>query len=106
MGKEQEMNLSGEWQLELKFLVGVASHSLQLEQDGTEVRGRYRSQYGEQDITGSVSDDGTIDLRTGVHYQACGAGYTFQGRVDSDTMTGQVDLGEYWTASWRAQRHS
>ena len=37
------MNLSGEWRLELKFLLGEASHSLHLEQEGGEVRGRYRA---------------------------------------------------------------
>ena len=98
------MDLSGEWKLELKFLLGEASHSLQLKQDGDQVRGRYRSQYEEQDITGSVGEDGAVRLRSGVHYEACGASYTFQGRVEDDLMEGEVDLGEYWKGSWRAVR--
>ncbi|HJP30890.1 MAG TPA: hypothetical protein QGF95_10085 [Candidatus Latescibacteria bacterium] len=98
------MDLSGEWQLELKFLLGEASYQLSLDQADGGVSGRYRSQYGEQDISGSVGADGAVQLRTGVHYQACGAGYTFTGRIDGDRMTGEVDLGEYWKASWSATR--
>jgi L-seryl-tRNA(Ser) seleniumtransferase len=98
------MSVSGDWRLDLRFLMGEASHSLHLEQDGDGVSGRYRSQYGEQDISGSLSADGSVRLRTWVHYQACGAGYTFTGRIDGDRMEGEVDLGEYWRGNWSAER--
>ena len=98
------MSVSGDWRLDLRFLMGEASHSLHLEQDGDGVSGRYRSQYGEQDITGSVTEAGAVHLRTGVHYQACGDSYTFQGNGDGDLMEWEVDLGEYWKGSWRAER--
>ena len=98
------MDLTGDWKLTLTFLLGEATHALQLEQTGSDVQGRYRTQYGDQEIRGRVEADGTVRLRSGVHYQACGAGYAFTGRLEGDTMAGQVGLGEFWSARWRAER--
>jgi hypothetical protein len=100
------MNLSGDWTLELDFLLGKASHALQLEQNGDVVTGRFRSQYGEQQMTGNVQADGRIHLRSSVHYQACGAPYIFHGRATGDHMEGELSLGEFWTAAWRADRQT
>jgi hypothetical protein len=32
--------------------------------------------------------------------------YTFTGKVAGETMSGDVDLGEYGRARWTARRHS
>jgi hypothetical protein len=98
------MDLSGDWRLEVTFLRGTASHSLHLEQEGERVRGRYRTQYGEQDIAGHVDGDGTVHLRSSVHHEACGAPYLFTGTAQDACLAGDLALGEYWTARWRAER--
>jgi hypothetical protein len=98
------MNLSGNWTLELEFLLGKASHALWLEQEGDDLRGRFRSQYGEQDINGTLRADAAVQLRSSVHYEACGAPDIFHGRVTGDQMQGELSLGEFWTAGWSARR--
>ena len=98
------MSLRGNWALEVSFVLGTATHSLQLEDDGGQLSGRYRTQYGEQDLSGEVDGDGHVRLRSAVSYQACGAGYAFTGQVSGDRMEGELHLGEYWTASWTAAR--
>ncbi len=98
------MSLSGDWKLELDFLLGAASHTLHLEQSGADVVGRFRTQYGDQEIRGTVSDDGSVLLRSSVHYQACGAPYIFRGQLAKEQMAGELSLGEFWTARWQARR--
>ena len=62
-------DLSGEWRFDLTFLRGSAQHSARLQQEGDQLRGTYRSQFGEQEITGQV-DGSTVRLHTGVRHQA------------------------------------
>lgn len=102
------MDVGGDWQLQVKFLVGKATHALHLQQDAQQIHGRFRSQYGDQEVRGSIDDNGVVQLRSSVHFQACGAPYnflgSFSGQVDGDSMSGQLSLGEFWTAEWRAER--
>lgn len=98
------MNLSGNWTLELEFLLGKATHALRLEHEGDDVSGRFRSQYGDSEINGTLSPDGVVQLRSSVHYEACGAPYIFRGRVADDDMHGELSLGEFWSAGWSARR--
>ena len=96
-------DLNGNWSFEIEFLWGAARHSATLTQDGEALSGTYRSQYGVQEISGTV-DGQRIRLRTGVRHQACGAGYGFAGSVSGNHMEGDLALGEYWTARWQARR--
>jgi D-glucosaminate-6-phosphate ammonia-lyase len=98
-------DLNGSWDIRLDFLQGEARHSAQLELEGEELKGRYRSQYGEQEIHGRVQGD-AVEMRVGIHYQACGCSYGFKGKVEGDVIRGKVDMGEYWTGSWEARKVS
>ena len=100
------MDVSGDWRLCLTFVLGEATHSLHLTQDDGQVQGRYRTQFDEREIRGRVDADGRVTLRSGVHYQACGAGYAFEGRLQGDVMEGTVGLGEFGSARWRAERQA
>ena len=98
-------DLSGSWEVRLEFLLGEARHAMHLGQEGEELKGRYRSQFGEQQVQGRVCGD-EVEMRVGIGYQACGASYGFVGKLAGDVMKGEVDLGEYWTAQWEAKKVS
>ena len=93
----------GTWVVELEFLRGTATHSMVLEQQGERLTGRYRSRYGEQDLEGWIRGD-RVEMRVGIYWQGVGAAYRFEGTCAEDRMEGRVDLGEYWSAAWRARR--
>lgn len=95
--------LNGNWKVGIKFLRGEARHSVQLAQDGQELKGRYRSQYGEQEVRGRVIGD-QVEMEVGIYYQGVGATYRFRGRCEGKTLRGEVELGEYGTATWEAER--
>ena len=96
--------LTGHWHVDIDFVRGAARHTLQLEQEGDQLRGRYRSPYAEYEATGTVSADGAVELSVPVAYQHVGARYAFRGTASGDAMSGELDLGEYWTAAWKATR--
>ena len=97
------VNVAGTWTLRLRFLYGEAVHTVTLEQDGDRLSGRYRGQFSTSDVQGSVH--GTeIEMRAALRHEASSVFYAYTGQVDGDTMRGTVDLGEYWTAEWTAER--
>ena len=97
------MNVAGDWTIHLRFLYGEATHSVTLKQNGDQLSGRYRGQFSSSDATGCVH--GTeITFRAALRHQASSAPYAYTGIVDGDTMGGTVDMGEYWTGQWTAQR--
>ncbi len=96
-------DLSGSWEIDLQFVRGRARHTVVLEQDGADLSGQYRSQFGEQALRGKVQGD-QVEMHVGISYQHVGAHYAFRGQVDGGRMAGQVDLGEYWSGTWAARR--
>ena len=96
-------NLNGEWDMWIQFLSGEARHSLQIEQDGEVLSGTYRSQYGAEPLQGNVQGN-VVQLQTDVRYEGQGVGYRFEGIINDPEIQGDLDLGEYWQASWKAKK--
>jgi len=94
--------LTGHWLLEICFVRGAARCALELEQEGDQLRGRYRSSYAQYPATGAVAADGSVELHVPVSYQHVGTQYTFRGALAGDALCGEVDLGEYWSGTWKA----
>lgn len=88
------VDISGDWRVEMKFVFGEAVHSMHAEQQGGEVKGRYRTQYGQRDLSGRVSGK-RVTLR---------GRYELTGSVDGDTMRGTASAGAEWPATWTARR--
>lgn len=97
------VNVAGNWTIHIRFLRGEACHAVTLEQDGDRLTGRYRGQFSTSDVQGSVH--GTeIEMRAALRHETSSASYAYTGRVEGDSMRGTVELGEYWTAEWSAER--
>ena len=96
-------DLNGEWDMRIQFLSGEAQHSLRFEQDGDVLSGAYRSQYGTEPLQGSVRGN-VVRIQTDIRYEGQGVGYRFEGIINEDEIQGDLDLGEYWQASWEAKR--
>ena len=97
-------NISGQWDVQMEYLLGKAKHSLVFEQKGGEVMGTHMGEFLASDLRGSVSGD-EVWFRSSHKYEGTRIGYDFLGKLDGDTITGEVDLGEYGKAKFIAQRH-
>jgi D-glucosaminate-6-phosphate ammonia-lyase len=98
-----DCDVSGEWELRTRYVLGESRHGLALEQSGGALAGTCRSCYEGAAVTGSVAGK-DIEFRVNLGYQAIRTEYVFRGTVDGDTMGGTVTLGEYGQAEWSARR--
>ena len=98
-------NVDGYWDVEIDFELSPAEHSLTFEQNGETLAGYHRGDRTGGNLSGYV--EGNNAVFTSRHrYEGAGFGFTFNGTVDGDSMAGEVDLGEYFRAPFKATRHS
>ena len=97
--------VAGDWRVEIAFCLGRAQHSVHWRQDGEAISGRYQSSYGTHEASGAVDGD-QICFRYEMAPRPNSMTATFVGRIEGDRMRGEVDLGEYGSATWSARRAS
>lgn len=97
-------NVSGRWEVEIKYAAGSATHSVHLQQNGNRLEGIHQGNFLTRDISGTISGD-TVSLASNVtERHGDSLNYRFSGRVTEDTMSGSLDMGEYLAATWTARR--
>jgi uncharacterized pyridoxal phosphate-dependent enzyme len=97
-------SLSGGWEVEIKYAASGTTHRLHLQQNGNRLDGIHQGNFLTRDITGTISAD-TVTLSSNVaERHGDSLNYRFRGKVSGDTMSGDLDLGEYRTATWTARR--
>jgi len=99
----QPRDVSGDWRVEISFCLGSAEHSVRWQQHGETISGRYTSRYGTHAAGGTIDGD-QIRFQYEMAPRPNSMTATFVGRIVGDRMRGQVDLGEYGSATWSAQR--
>jgi len=98
-------DLAGRWDVEVQYQVGSARHKLFLTHKGNQIAGSHIGWVFEGDLNGTINGD-RVELRSVLPAGGQHLNYTFTGTVASDSMSGDVDLGEYGRARWTARRHS
>jgi len=98
-------NVSGQWDVEMSFVRMAAKHRFVFDQDGASLLGTHVGETTRGDLKGWIEGNG-IEFRSAQPLEGAGIHFEFIGRVNGDTMRGEVDLGEYGSAQWSARRHS
>jgi len=100
---EPACDLSGEWCVSIQFVLGEARHALCWRQQGAALQGEYTTPYNRVAVHGTVAGEQlSFAARLGrTTTQTC---YRFEGRLEGEALSGTVALGEYWQATWRAER--
>jgi L-seryl-tRNA(Ser) seleniumtransferase len=96
--------VDGQWDLHLDFVLGGAEHSLFFQQEGESLVGAHQGEVTAGDLSGFVEGD-EVHFRSSHPYEGTRFSFQFRGKVSGDTMSGEVDLGEYGPARWSAKRH-
>ena len=97
-------DISGTWDVELEYEVGSARHKLFLAASGNHVTGSHQGWAYQGDLRGEIDGD-QVKLRSSLPADGNRLSYTFTGSVSADSISGDVALGEYGRARWRARRH-
>src|SRR5260370_33095334 len=104
--KQPVADLSGVWDLHIEYAASTGEHSLSLQQQDGRIQGVHRGEFVARDLAGTIEGD-TVELRSNLPEQSIGnaLNFAFTGKINRDTMSGDLDMGEYLTARWSANRH-
>lgn len=97
-------NVAGRWDVEIQFFSGTSRHTLVIEQDGNWIQGSHEGEFSTRDLYGTMEGN-EVKLRSTENRQGIGVTFTFVGKVEGDTMSGPLYMGEYLDAKFTAKRH-
>jgi L-seryl-tRNA(Ser) seleniumtransferase len=98
-------DLTGRWDVHIEFAAGTSDETLYLKQDGTRIAGTHQGAFVTRDCRGTIEgDEVTIASSIGeVHGAALS--YRFSGKLNGDSIAGDLNMGEYLGGKWSAKRH-
>ncbi len=86
------VDLSGEWEVRVRFLHGERVHKVRLVQSGNAISGEQHSQLFEGGVTGQI-EGAAVALNFGTRYEGSNIRYNFAGEAGATAMSGTVNLG-------------
>jgi D-glucosaminate-6-phosphate ammonia-lyase len=108
--------VAGAWDLQIDFMKGARRHRLDLEQSGAALSGRQQSDLFAGPVAGRLAAD-RVEFHFDGRYEGARIMYRFDGAVAdgamsgrvtlgaaSDTSPGPVNLAQFGTGEWRAER--
>jgi D-glucosaminate-6-phosphate ammonia-lyase len=97
------VNIAGAWEVEIQYEVGSARHKLSLDADGNRITGTHTGWAYQGDLKGEING-GRVKLRSTLPADGNVLSYVFTGSVTEQGISGDVRIGEYGSARWRARR--
>ena len=97
-------NISGDWSVTVETGGGSGTPSFTFKQNGENLTGSYKGQFGEAQLTGTLKG---ADIKFAFKIDAQGQQMTitYIGKVESkDSMKGTVSLGELGEGTWTGKR--
>ena len=97
-------NISGVWNFAVETQAGSGSPTFTFKQDGENLSGSYKGQFGEAPLNGTVKG---ADVKFTVKVNAQGQDLTinYTGKIDGkDSMKGSASFGEMGEGTWTAKR--
>ncbi|MGH9310688.1 MAG: hypothetical protein ACRD1U_15035 [Vicinamibacterales bacterium] len=97
-------DLSGRWDVEIKYVASTSTHTVHLRQDGNRLSGLHQGNFVARDIAGTIDGDAVALASVVTERHGDSLNYRFAGKVAGDTMSGTLEMGEYRGAAWTARR--
>ena len=96
-------DIAGRWEVDVQYSRGTARHKLLLLTSGNRVDGSHIGRRLQGSVNGTFEGD-RVRLRSSLPTEGTQLTYRFEGRLQGQTMEGEVSLGEYGKARWSARR--
>lgn len=98
------MNITGVWNFTVETSQGSGSPAFTFKQEGENLTGTYKGQFGEAPLTGAVKGN-DIKFAIKVNAQGQDLTITYAGKIESkDSMKGTVSIAELGEGTWTAKR--
>jgi hypothetical protein len=99
------VNVTGRWDVDIEFYSSKSRHSFFLEQEGNWVKGAHQGDFSVRDMVGTVEGD-QVKLTSSDRHIADNILFIFSGTVSGDALSGQIYMGEYIRATFKATRNN
>ncbi|HZO56013.1 MAG TPA: aminotransferase class V-fold PLP-dependent enzyme [Bryobacteraceae bacterium] len=96
-------NVDGQWKISIRYSLGSADHQLVFEQKDNRLAGTHRGDITNGEIRGAVEGP-EVRFASRHRYEGTSLTYAFTGKLENDRLSGTVQLGEYGSAEWTAER--
>jgi len=93
-GAFAQNSVAGSWELTVDSPQGANTSTLTLKQDGDKLTGELGSAMGSTPVTGTFSA-GSVAITANLDVQGTSLQLGINGKVDADTMTGSVKVGDF-----------
>lgn len=95
--------INGRWDATIEFFSSQSQHTLFIEQDGNWIQGSHKGDFTTRELSGTIEGN-QVKLRSSDRHIADNITFIFSGTLADDTISGQIHMGEYRTASFTAKR--
>jgi L-seryl-tRNA(Ser) seleniumtransferase len=96
-------SLDGHWEVDVAYTGKTVRHTMYLQNKGNEISGLHRGRISQGKVKGEIDGD-KVDFESRGKYEAADMRYFFRGTLRGDQMRGELGLGEYGKATWKARR--
>lgn len=97
------INISGDWKFEIQFAAAAENQKISLQQNGSELKGIHYGSYDSREIAGTLNGSELL-LRSAYKQKGVRISFEFTGTTSDKMMEGDLTMGEYGLAKWRATR--
>jgi hypothetical protein len=95
--------VAGNWAVNIQYSCGMGEQHFVLKQDGNAVTGDHKGEIYSAILQGSIHGD-QLKLQSNMPVPGNGIHWTFEGSVRGNSMSGNVNMGEYGPATWTATK--
>ena len=98
------LDLSGTWEVTIRYAASESRHLLHLRQRGHVLDGTHQGDFVSRGLGGTV-DGASVRIESEYREENGDAlSFRFTGTVEGETVSGELDMGEYRGARWTAKR--
>ncbi len=99
----QAVNVTGTWDMSVETQQGTISVTCTFKQEEEKLTGTLASQMGETALEGSVKGNDIV-FAIVFNMQGQDMTITYVGKIDGDAMSGSMEMGNFGTSTWTAQK--
>jgi L-seryl-tRNA(Ser) seleniumtransferase len=99
-------NISGRWDVDIQYAASRTTHAVYIRQDGNRLEGTHQGNFLTRNLSGTIAGDAVTFGSNVTERHGDSLNYRFAGKMNGDTMSGTLDMGEYRAATWTARRAS
>lgn len=96
-------NLSGQWEVNVKYFSSTVKHAFNIQQDGNWIEGTHKGDFDIRDLAGTIEGN-QIKLSSILKLPGDQITFYFSGTVKGNSLSGDIHMGEYRTAKFTANK--